>query len=58
MASKRISERLGVVDSQFGGLFTIQCKNPISDKISEVTISDEELRQIAEFRGFYLVEAK
>lgn len=49
-----LGERLAVVDGHYGSLFTIQQKSPINENMSSVTISDEELRQIVEFRGLKL----
>lgn len=50
----KLGERLAVVEGHYEGRFTIQQKSPISEGMESVTISDEELRQIVEFRGLKL----
>lgn len=53
----KLGERLAVVEGHYEGRFTIQQKSPISEGMESVTISDEELRHIVEFRGLKLAPA-
>ena len=50
--SIKINDHLGVVNSQMGGdIFIIQAKDPISDALRTIVMTDEELLAIVAFRG-------
>lgn len=55
LKGEKLGDNLGVTETQFPTVFNIQYRDPVSGEFISLPLSDEDLRKIAEFRGFTLV---
>lgn len=50
--AEKINERMAIVEGHYPGLFTIQQKSPINEKMESVTIDNDDFKRIANFLGY------